>query len=491
MDDALTRRELVGAGAAGAALLALRSSPAPAAARRRTRRADVCVVGAGLAGLTAARALASADRTVVVLEARDRVGGRTLNRSIGGGRISEIGGQFAGPTQDRILALAKAVGVGTFRTYDTGSSVLVSAGVRSLYPAVPGLPDDPDVQQAILAAFKLDAPAKQAGVSAPWKAAKAAEWDRMTLDQWLRGEVPSEKGRAMFTAACQSIWGADPAELSLLYVLQYVAAAGNAKNAGSFLRLITTGGGAQDSRFVGGSQVISEKVADRLGKRVVLKAPVRVVAQNGDGVRVVADGTTVEARHVILAVPPALAARLAYSPALPKGKARLLKALVPGRLTKATAVFDRPFWRDAGLSGQGAADVGPARTIFDNSPPDGSVGVLFGFVGGSAYAPWGPLPADQRRAQVLESFAAFVGDQARAPADYFEQDWTKEPWTRGCPVAHVAPGVLTRYGPWLRRAVGRVHFAGTETADYWLGYMDGAVRSGERAAREVLAALRR
>ena len=490
MDDALTRRQLVGAGAAGAALLALRATPAPAAARR-TRRADVCVIGAGLSGLAAARALVAADRSVVVLEARDRVGGRTLNRSIGGGRISEIGGQFAGPTQDRILALAQAVGVKTFRTYDEGSSVLIEGGVRSLYPAVPGLPDDPDVQQAILAAAKLDAPAKQVGVRAPWNATKAREWDRMTLDEWMRSEVPSDKGRAIFTSACQSIWGADPKELSLLYVLQYSAAAGNAKNPGSFLRLITTGGGAQESRFVGGSQLISEKVADPLGKRVILKAPVSVVAQNGDGVRIVARGVTVEARQAILAVPPALATRLAYSPALPKGKAKLLAALIPGTLTKATAVYDRPFWREAGLSGQGVSDVGPARTTFDNSPPDGSVGVLFGFVGGSAYAPWGPLPADQRRAQVLESFAAFVGDQARTPVDYFEQDWTKERWTRGCPVAHVAPGVLTKYGPWLRRPVGKVHFAGTETADYWLGYMDGAVRSGERAAREVLAALRR
>jgi monoamine oxidase len=328
-------------------------------------------------------------------------------------------------------------------------------------------------------------------VRAPWNTKNAAAWDRMTLDDWLRSEVPSEKGRAIFISACQSIWGADPKELSLLYVLQYAAAAGNAKNAGSFLRLITTGGGAQEQRFVGGSQLISEKLADHLGRRVVLKAPVHVVAQDGDGVRIVADGTTVDARQAILAVPPVLASRLAYSPALPKGKAALLKALVPGTLTKATAVYDRPFWRDAGLSGQGVTDVGPARTTFDNSPPDGSLGVLLGFVGGSAYAPWGPLPADQRRAQVLESFVAFVGDQARAPADYFERDWTKERWTRGCPVAHTAPGVLTRYGPWLRRAVGKVHFAGTETADYWLGYMDGAVRSGERAAREVLAALRR
>ncbi len=189
MDDLLTRRQLVGAGAAGAAALAVRSNAA-----RRTRRVDVCVVGAGLSGLAAARALVAADRTVVVLEARDRVGGRTLNRSIGGGHVSEVGGQFVGPTQDRIVALARAVGVATFPTYNVGSNVLLASGARSLYPAVPGLPDDPEVQQAVAAAAKLDAPAKQVGVTAPWHAAKAREWDRVgrvhfagteTADYWL------------------------------------------------------------------------------------------------------------------------------------------------------------------------------------------------------------------------------------------------------------------------------------------------------------------
>jgi monoamine oxidase len=218
---------------------------------------------------------------------------------------------------------------------------------------------------------------------------------------------------------------------------------------------------------------------------------VRAVAQDRDGVRVVAGRTTVETAQVILAVPPVLAKRLGYSPALPKGKAALLRALVPGSLSKAEAVYPTPFWRDAGLSGQGVTDVGPASLIFDNSPPDGSIGVLFCFIGGSAHDRWAPLGPEQRRSQVLEGLAAFVGDQARTPADYFEHDWTLERWTRGCPVAHAAPGVLTKYGPWLRRPHGRVHFAGTETADYWLGYMDGAVRAGERAAREVLAALRR
>src|SRR5919204_23293 len=244
MNATMTRRQLVGAGAAGAALLATGAVPARAA-RRRTRRADVCVVGAGLSGLAAARAL---------------------------------------------------------------------------YAAVPGIPTDPEVLAGLAKVLELDALAKQAGVVAPWKAKKAREWDRMTLADWVRGEVASVKARQILTAASEAIWGADPSELSLLYALQYIAAAGDARHAGGFLRLITTGGGAQERRFVGGSQAISERIADRLGKRVALGAPVRRIAQDADGVRVVADGITVQARHAIVAAPPALAARLAFAPRLPKGK---------------------------------------------------------------------------------------------------------------------------------------------------------------------------
>ena len=164
--------------------------------------------------------------------------------------------------------------------------------------------------------------------------------------------------------------------------------------------------------------------------------------------------------------------------------------MTPGSLTKAEAIYDRPFWRDAGLSGQAASDFGPADTTFDNSPPDGSVGVLFGFIGGSRHDAWAKLPADERRAQVLANFVAYYGDQAASPTRYFEQDWTTERWTRGCPTGHFAPGALSRNGAWLRRAVGPVHFAGTETSGYWQGYMDGAVRAGERAAREAARSLR-
>jgi monoamine oxidase len=223
---------------------------------------------------------------------------------------------------------------------------------------------------------------------------------------------------------------------------------------------------------------------------VVLGTPVRRIVQDGDGVRVIGSGLTVNAKRAIVTVPPVLALDIAFSPVLPRSKLRLLRGLRPGHTIKAEAVYPRPFWRDAGLSGQGIGDA-PVAATFDNSPPDASIGVLMGFVVGDPARRHHGLSAAQRRAEVLESFAGYVGDAARTPTGYVEKDWTDDRWTKGCPTAHTPPGVLRRYGPALRRATGRVHWAGSETSTFWQGYMDGAVRSGERAADEVGKALRR
>jgi monoamine oxidase len=352
-DRTITGRELVGGAAAGAALLALDANPAAAAPPRRrrgTRRAGVAIVGGGLAGLTGAHRLAAAGRSVVVLEARQRVGGRTLNANLGGGHVTELGGQFIGPTQNRIAALAKAVGVATFPTYNTGLNVSDITGQRLPYPAVPGIATDPDVAAALIQSLKLDELAKQVPVAAPWTARNAAALDRQALAGFRDANIASPRGRAAFDAICQANWGAEASEMSLLFALAYVAAAGDEKNRGSFLRLITTGGGARESRFVGGSQVVSQKVADRLGGRVVLGTPVRRIVQDSDGVGVIASGLTVSARRAVVAVPPVLALDIVFSPVLPRAKARILRGLRPGHLVKAEAVYPRPFLaaQDAG-----------------------------------------------------------------------------------------------------------------------------------------------
>ncbi len=491
MNPHVSRRNVLLGGVAGvaatglAACSASTTGPAEASSAPATRTADFVIVGAGLAGLTAARELVQRGRSVVVLEARDRVGGRVLNHSLGGGVITEVGGEYIGPTQDRIAALAKAVGVDTFPTYNDGSNLLLLDGKITRYPAT-GLPTDPAVASDIIRFIGVvDRLSKTVPVDAPWKAARADEFDSQTFETFLTAQVRNPGTRVLAGTATKSIWGAEPRDLSLLYVLGYVAAAGNASTTGSFARLITTSGGAQESRFVGGSQQVALEAARSLGDRVVLSTPVRRIAQTDRRVTVTSDQVTVTAGRVIVAIPPAVSAFIEWSPLLPSRRAQLLQRAPQGSLVKAEAIYDRPFWRDAELSGQIITDTGLARSTFDNSPPSGSPGVLFGFVGGTEARNWNDLAASSRRDAFLAQMAQFFGPQARSPKDYVEKNWSDEEWTRGCPVAFMPPGVLTDFGTALRQPVGRIHWAGTETATYWNGYMDGAVSSGERVAAEV------
>jgi monoamine oxidase len=498
--EKVTRRRFVAGTVATGATAAL---PASAQARRRRRRpeeghgpgrrAQVAIVGAGIAGLTAARALQRAGRSVIVLEARGRVGGRMWNYDLGGGRIAERGATFVGPTQDHVTGLISELGIGTFPTYDTGKDLYVAGSTRLTYSdtGVTGTaPPDPVILPDLaIDVSALDQMSKTVPVDAPWSAANAAEWDGTTLQSWIEAHSLTQQFRDLVPVATRPIFGAEPRELSLLFVLFYIAASGDEHNPGTFERNFNTRGGAQMSRVEGGTQAIAERIAARLGRRVLLHSPVRRITQDGSGVTVVCDRRTIRARRAIVAVPPALAARIDYEPALPFQRDQLTQRYGQGTLTKVTAVYDRPFWRDQGLTGQVVTTGGPVSVTFDDSPPDGSLGAILGFVGGDQARAYASMSQSARRAAVLAQYANFFGPQASSPLHYIETTWAAEQWTRGCPVGIPATGALYAYGGSLRAPAGRIHWAGTETSTYWNGYMDGGVRSGERAASEVLAEL--
>jgi monoamine oxidase len=436
----------------------------------------VAVAGAGIAGLVTARELVRAGvGSVLVLEARDRVGGRTVNQPIPGGEIVEGGGEFAGPTQTAVLELAEELGIGTFPTYCEGQTVYLMDGSR-------WVADDFGVDSALAPGTpgaRLDQLALEVPRDRPWDAPRAAEWDAMTVADWLKAESVAPQQGLLIELSTAATLGAAPADLSLLWFLFYI------RSAGGLHDLLSTRGGAQDRRFIGGSQMISLRLAEELGDRLRLSAPVRRISAWANGPALIeCDGTSIEAERVVISMMPLDVNRIAFDPPLPKRRALLNQRWSGAENSyKAQLVYETAFWRADGLSGQVLSDEEP-QIVFDNSPPSGTPGVLLSFVDLHTQ----PKSAAVRRDWLAGRLARYFGDAAKSPIAYVECDWHEDGWTAGC-VSPLRPGVISALGPALTEPCGAIHWAGTETAAIWNGYMDGAVRSGRRAAAEIVAAL--
>jgi monoamine oxidase len=323
-------------------------------------------------------------------------------------------------------------------------------------------------------------------LDSPQDAPNAAVWDSITVATWVQQNIKTADAQTLFALAVEAILSVEPRDVSFLYFLFYVHAAGGIEplidNAGT--------GGGQDFRVSGGTQNIVITMANQLGrKNVLLNNPVRRLSQGAKSIYAYADHATVQAQQAIVAIPPNLAGKIAYEPGVTAARDQLTQRMPVGSLIKTIAVYDTPFWRDQGVNGQVTSDQGPVKVMFDASPASGTPGVLLGFIDGDDARALEDAPASVRASAALASYVRYFGQQAGSPRAYFDQVWAQEVYTGGCPVGIMPPGVMTEYNTALRAPSGRIHWAGTETATVWTGYMDGAVQSGKRAAAEVLAQL--
>lgn len=449
---------------------------------------DCVVIGAGFAGLTAADQLARAGWGVHLVEARERVGGRVATIQLEDGTPIDVGGQWIGPTQDRMYALCRRFGREVYPMYTEGASLLGLRGELRRYRGhIPTRVPPWTLANLGWVMLRLELLARRVPLEAPWEAPDAARLDGQTLGDWIRRNVPDARARSIVEIGVEAVFAAGSDELSLLHALFYM------RSGKSFDMLTRSAGGAQQDRLTGGVGPLADALAQAMqeaGAELTLGAEVRSIRQHEHGVVVESSRGAINAARVILALPPPLAAAITYEPALSPARRELLVRTPMGAVIKCIATYDRPFWRSRGLSGQGIRDEGPMRAVFDASPKNARPAVLMGFIEGEAARALAKASTDERRRVALDTFAAFFGSEALTPQAYVDRAWTEEPFSRGCYAALFPKGVWTELGHTIRTPEGRLHWAGTETATVWNGYIEGAVRSGERAAAEVTEALR-
>ncbi len=442
-------------------------------------------MGAGYAGLTAAWRLADAGVDVVVLEAADRVGGRVFSQLSPSGVRIDHGGQWIGPSQRRFHALATHFGCSTFPTWEAGRHVEIRHDGARVHYAGAAPDTGPGIAEYERITALLDHLARTVDLERPWATQRFAEFDTRSAEDFFRAQTHDEDALRRLALAVQSVWCAEPREISFFHVLFYLA------SGGGYEQLMETRGCAQDARFSDGADAVARALAESLGGRIRLKDPVLSIRQTAYGVEASTGRGVVRARRAVVAVPPATVERITFDPVLPPERRGWVRHSPMGRVAKVHAVYEEPFWRAAGRSGIATLyGESPVGVVFDNSPQDASHGVLVAFVYGDRLDHWAASTDTERRRDVLAALSEVAGDRAQEPIDYVEKIWPRTGWTIGGYECFVTPGGWTDYGRngW-RKPSGRIHWAGTETASVWNGYIDGAISSGERVAGEVISAL--
>lgn len=441
--------------------------------------ADVVIVGAGFAGLSAAERLSSMGASVLVLEGRDRVGGRSFSGEVAGIEV-DLGATWVSGRHAAIRDLAARVGCTTTRQAATGRNVLWMGGWRRIYegttPSVSpvGMIDMARVQAA------LEKLVDGINVDAVWESPNAAALDAISFGEWLDQNRALPNTRALMTVVSKVQWGCIPGDVSLLHVLRYIRAAGGIDH------MLGIDGGQQD-RITETTQEIARRLAARLGDRVLVDTPVRRITQDENGVTVFSGSATFRARYALVTAAPAHLADITFEPALPVSEDGLATTWRMGALSKALIAYHKPFWRVHGFSGEAVTDTGPAFMTVDVSPADGGLGVLMAHCDPRGFD--GSTP-EIRRSRVVQQLVDLFGPQASTPVDYVDHCWGTETFAPGGPSPAATPRATMSHARTLTEPLGRIEWAGAETAGEWAGCMNGAVLSGQGAAERVAGRLR-
>lgn len=440
---------------------------------------DVAIVGAGFAGLCAAERLVDMGFSVVVVEGRDRVGGRALTGEIAGTTV-DYGATWVSRKHTAIRDLATRMGCTVTSQFNSGKNVLWLGGRRRTYEgtipkiSLPALVDMARIQMA------LNKLMSTIDVHAAWESPDAHSLDRVSFGEWLDRKHALSSTRALMTIVSKVQWGCKPSEVSLLHALRYITAAGGIDH------MLDVQDGQQQERITEGCQEITRRLADQLGERVKVGTPVRRIEQKDGYVTLHTDSTSITANYALVTTAPSHRADIEFEPALPEKTAGLTRTWPLGVLSKAFVAYERPFWRDQGHSGEALRDSGTVFITFDVSPGGDGPGILMTFCDPTTYDGFTP---EHRRERVVRELVELYGEDAAAPIDFIDHCWGEEEFAPGGPNPAVPPHAATSYGGALTEPHGRVYWAGTETAGEWAGTMNGAVLTGQRVASQIAAQL--
>lgn len=442
---------------------------------------EFLIIGAGYAGIGAATQLQMAGKRFLVVEARDRIGGRVWSKTLPNNTTIDLGAQWIGPDQKLMWEQALKHRVKTFDTYDEGKNILYYNKKMTYYKGTIPKIDPLSLISLGLSLDKINKWCKKIPLDKPWEAPDAKKLDAITVQNWMNQHIRFPKARFLFKVGVETVFACPPSEISMLQALFY------AHSGEDFEKLISIQNGAQQTRFEKGSQHLLQCMAQPFQDKILLDNPVNAIEQSEKGVKVYTKKSIITANKVIITVPPALVEKISFLQSLPANRVQLQQRIPMGSAMKSFAVYKNPFWREKGLSGQVVSDLNPVQVTFDCSPADASCGIILSFIEAENERFMITLSEEKRKELVLQRLSQYFGKEALEPDYYLDKSWAEETWSGGCYAGNPTPGTLTSFGEYLRKPCGNIHWAGTETAMKGNGYMEGALESGYRAAKEVLS----